>query len=106
MRRRSINGVIRTDSLSWDFVLQNYKTDGSISGGYLLQGVNYYPLKTTRQGTNRKVVIVATNEGEYLASLEYGLSDAQMRMRKNIDPQTANAIATLYAVLMSTRNVQ
>jgi hypothetical protein len=105
MRRRSINGVIRTDSLSWDFVLQNYQTDGSISGGYLLQGENYYPLKTTRQGGHRKGIIVATKEGENLASLSYNLSSAQMRMRKNIDPHTANAIAALYAVLMSTKNV-
>jgi hypothetical protein len=106
MYRRNINGVIRTDSLSWEFVLQNYQTDGSISGGYLLQGGNYYPLKITRQGAHRKGVIVATKEGEYLASLEYSLSSTQMRIRKSIDPHTANAIATLYAVLMSTKNVE
>jgi hypothetical protein len=105
-RQRNVSGNIRTDTTAWAFTLQNFQENGSPSGGHLTHGETYYWLKVSVQGTNRRNLIIVSREGEYLASLSYNVSGTQMRMRKNIDPQTANAIATLYAVLMSVKNVQ
>jgi hypothetical protein len=105
-RQQNVSGTIHTDTLEWTFALQNFQNNGSLSGGFLSHRDTHYWLKTTSKGLNRHGVVIATREGEYLASLSYNSSSAQMRMRKNIDPHTANAIAALYAVLMSTKNVE
>jgi hypothetical protein len=105
-KHRSVTGSIQTDTITWAFSLQNLQNNGSLSGGYLTHSDAYYRLKITLRGTNRAAVIVTTQDGAYLASLSYNPSGAQMRMRKDIDTNTGNAIATLYAVLLSTKNVQ
>jgi hypothetical protein len=105
-RHRSISGSIQTDTITWAFSLQNLQNNGSLSGGYLTHSDTYFRLKINLRGTKRAAVIVTTQDGAYLASLSYNPSGAQMRMLKDIDNNTGNAIATLYAVLLSTKNVQ
>lgn len=103
---RDVAGTITTDTLSWDFNINGYDQSGFFRSGYLALGQEEYLLEY-QQGTGfKRDAIVKTGSGEYVADLEFSFSDATLRIRKQLDPMTEQAIATLYAVLLSVKNVQ
>jgi hypothetical protein len=104
--RRNVEGNIRTDSLTWSFVIEGYGSDGTIMGGHLDNGRDYFRLFFKQHAGYHWEIITQREEGEFIASLEFRTSGTELHQLKKLDPETADAIAVLYAVLMSTRNVQ
>jgi hypothetical protein len=104
--RRDIKGIFRTDSLNWSFAIDDFNGEGMISGGHLSNDlVNFRLVSKVYQGHHWEI-ITQNDAGEYLASLEFRLSGTELRMLKKLDQSSADAIAVLYAVLLSARNVQ
>jgi hypothetical protein len=102
---RNIIGMIRTDTIGWQFMIQ-YHSDGTLGGGYLTNDQhNFQLLFKHHKGSHWEIISVGKN-GEYFASLDVRTSGSDLLIRNDLDSQTIHAIAVLYAVLMSTRNVQ
>lgn len=103
---RDIVGTITTDTLAWEFNINGYDQSGIFRSGYLALGQEEYLLEY-KQGTGfKREAILKTGSGEYVANLDFSFSDTILRIRKKLDPMTEKAIATLYAVLLSVKNVQ
>lgn len=103
---RDIAGTITTDTLDWEFNINGYDQSGFFRSGYLTLGQEEYLLEY-KQGTGfKREAVLKTGSGEYVADLEFTFSDANLRIRKKLDPMTEQAIATFYAVLLSVKNVQ
>jgi hypothetical protein len=103
---RNIMGVIRTDTVAWEFMIQSYQSDGTIGGGYLKNDqINFQLVYKQHTGMHREILCTGQN-GEYFASLDMRSSATEIRIRNNLDRATTHAISVLYAVLMSTWNVQ
>lgn len=103
---RDVVGSITTDTLDWEFNINGYDQSGIFRSGYLALGQEEYLLEY-KQGTGfKRDAILKTGSGEYVADLEFSFSDATLRIRKQLDPMTEKAIAALYAVLLSVKNVQ
>jgi hypothetical protein len=103
---RDIAGTITTDTLDWDFNINGYDQSGIFRSGYLALGQEEY-LLVYIQGTGfKREAILKTGSGEYVANLEFTFSDANLRIRKKLDPMTEQAIAAFYAVLLSVKHVQ
>lgn len=103
---RHIAGSISTDTLDWEFNISGYDQSGAFRRGYLALGQEEYLLEY-KQGTGfKREAILKTGSGEYVANLEFTFSDANLRIRKKLDPMTEHAIAAFYAVLLSVKNVQ
>jgi hypothetical protein len=103
---RDVAGSITTDTLAWEFNLNGYDQSGWFRSGYLALGQEEYLLEY-KQGTGfKREAILKTGSGEYVASLDFSFSDTFLRIRKQLDPMTEQAIAALYAVLLSVKNVQ
>jgi hypothetical protein len=87
-------------------MIQSYHSDGTIGGGYLTNDqYNFQLLYKQHVGLHREILCIGQN-GEYFASLDMRSSGADLLIRNNLDRNTTHAIAVLYAVLISTRNVQ
>lgn len=103
---RNIVGMIRTDTLTWEFMINSYQSDGTIGGGYLANDQhNFQLIYNQHAGLHREILCTGQN-GEYFASLDMSSSGTELLIRNNLEKPTAHAIAVLYAVLMSTRNTQ
>jgi hypothetical protein len=103
---RDVAGNITTDTLDWEFNISGYDQSGFFRSGYLALGQEEYLLEF-KQGTGfKREAILKTGSGEYVADLEFTFSDANLRIRKKLDPMTEQAIAAFYAVLLSVKNVQ
>jgi hypothetical protein len=105
MSNRNIVGVIRTDSTKWQFLIQSYNPDGTIGGGYLSNDEHQFQLIYKQHAGLHREVICLDKDGAYLASLDMRSSSSNLLVLNGLDNQTTHAIAVLYAVLMSTRNV-
>lgn len=103
---RNVVGVIRTDSTKWQFLIQSYQANGAIGGGYLSNDQYEFQLRYRLHKGSHWEVISVDNEGNYVASLDVTSSGSNLLVRKELTSQTIHTIAVLYAVLMSTRNVQ
>ena len=103
---RTVEGNIRTDSLTWSFVIDGYGSDGSIIGGHLENEKEYFRLFFRQHAGYHWEIITQNDEGAYLASLEARASGTEFHLLKKLDRQTADVVAVLYAVLLSSRNVQ
>ena len=104
--RRNIEGMIRTDSMTWSFVLDGYGSDGTINGGHLSNDQAYFRIFYRQHAGYHWEIITQNDQGEYLASLEFRTSGPELHLLKKLDKQSVDAIAVMYAVMMSARNVQ
>jgi hypothetical protein len=103
---RNIAGMIKTDSSTWDFNISSYNKDGSIGSATLTnEHENFQLFFKQHQGMHWEIITTNQN-GEYLASLDSRSSGKKLTVRNNLDRHALNAIAGLYAVLMSTRNAE
>jgi hypothetical protein len=106
IQNRNIIGIIRIDTIGWQFLIQSYHSDGTISGGYLTNDqYNFQLLFKFHKGSHWEIISVG-KDGEYVASLDVKSSGSDLLIKNDLDSQTTHAIAVLYAVLMSTRKVQ
>lgn len=103
---RNILGVIRTDTLAWEFMINSYQSDGTIGSGYLANDQNNFQLIYKQHAGLHREILCTGQNGEYFASLDMSSSGTKLLIRNNLEKPTVHAIAVLYAVLMSTRNVQ
>jgi hypothetical protein len=104
--RRNVTGVILADSSSWDFKIQQYNFDGTLTSGTLWHDGENYPVFFRKgDGTNWQIII-KTITGEYLAILEKRRSSINFHIQKDLDAQTRHVFATFFAVLLSTKNVR
>lgn len=104
--KRDITGRIDTDTLTWDFAIENYNPDGSFARGYLVQQQEEYVLQYKQTNNNSWETILKKSNGEYIATLYSGLTSSVLRIKQQINPETERAIATFYAVMLSVKNVQ
>jgi hypothetical protein len=104
--RRNVEGNIRIDSLTWSFLIEGYGSDGTITGGHLENGRDYFRLFYRQHAGYHWEMIMQSEEGEFIASLEFRTSGTELHLLKKLPPEAADAIAALYAVLLSARNVQ
>ncbi len=103
---RNITGEITTgnDSLHWAFSLEHY-VNGEITGGALKNVQVSFILSTTSLTGLKKEIIVTDQNGIYLAALVTGLSTTEILLRKDLSPSHQQAIAALFAVLTSIKNL-
>lgn len=103
---RNISGRILIDSLSWDFATDHYQTTGDfLQSGLAGQGKTYIMDFFTGTGGKREAILKDTS-GYHHARLRLGLSKADFRISTQLPPATQHAVATLYAILMSVKNIQ
>ena len=102
---RNVMGTIATDSIVWDFLVERYGTDGIIGGGYMVHDTKEYLLEYRHHAWLDRDIILKGASGEIFASLVITSYQTSLFIRKDLDATTQNAIATLYAIIMSVKNI-
>lgn len=103
---RNLAGMIRIDTMEWEFQISAYDNSGSIGGGFLQNEQNNFQLSFNQPRGLQREILTTNQNGEHVASLMLRSSDPELRIWNTLDPSTARALAALYAVIMSARNVQ
>jgi hypothetical protein len=103
---RNLIGEISTgiDSVHWNFSLDHY-VNGEITGGALINEQDSFKLFSTSLEGLKKEIVVADKNGAYLAALVAGLSTTEIFLRKDLSSSSRQAIAALFAVLTSIKNL-
>jgi hypothetical protein len=103
---RNITGAITpgNDSLHWTFSLDHY-VNGELNGGSLDNEQVSFTLSTTSLTGLKKEIVVSDQKGTYLAALVTGFSTTEILLRKDLPSTYQQAIAALFAVLTSVKNL-
>lgn len=103
---RNVKGLIRISNQpdQWSFSLEHY-VNGEINDGYLKTDKNTLRLKTTAISGTKKEIVVYDEADQYLAAMVTGFSSADILLRKDIAPDQQKAIATLFAIMISIKNL-
>ncbi|HLO82359.1 MAG TPA: hypothetical protein VK166_15450 [Chitinophagaceae bacterium] len=100
---RYLKGMVRIDTLTWEFVLGS-QSGNRITSGYIENSQTHIPLIYNYHSGNHYEMISLAENGEYLASLDFLSSGTELRIRNVLDPATVKALVVLYAVMLSARN--
>jgi len=110
---RNVPGIITTDSLLWQFFIENFTSGGrqtetqfspvaSISGGYL---------KTKNDSLYMQIyssfaadIILVNPSGEHLAALAFKQKHPAIWIRNDIDLSYQKAIAALFAIIIAIKD--
>lgn len=102
---RDVAGTIFTGLTAWEFSISGYKNDGTFYKGFLTDGVNEFLFEFVQHAGYNFEVVVKDSKGEYFGSLIFRLSKTQLLLRNDVSIYTKNAIAVLYAIYLSVKNV-
>ncbi|HNP21334.1 MAG TPA: hypothetical protein PKM63_09545 [Panacibacter sp.] len=113
--KRDIPGIIQTenDSVHWKFMLQDFTSGGqptaympypvaSISGGYLKN--NEDSLAMQLYSSFAADLVLINNKGEHVAALAFKQKKPDMWIRNDISESYQQAIATMFAVIISIKD--
>jgi hypothetical protein len=104
--RRDITGLINTGMAVWEFAIENYNLDGTFEKGYLATDGEEYLLTFSFGNDNHMQFVVVNAAGEYVAILDNALFETFTRIDQRLAPQHAHAIASLFALFSSVKNIQ
>ncbi len=103
---RNVSGMINTgnDSIQWTFYITHF-VNGVIESGYLLHQQDSLIIYSNNLTGVKNEIVVTDSNRNYIAALESGFSKSEIWMQKELTPSYQKAIAALYALIISIKNL-
>ena len=102
---RNVSGIIRAgnDTMKWSFYL-SHVVDNEIEDGYLTNYQDSFLVKTVNTGAFSSDMGLVDHQGQQVAQLSYGPNRLEIRLQKELNECYKNAIASLFALIVSIKN--